>query len=86
MAKNQADFELFQELLAVDCDQIRLLGSQVAPILVAEKDRMIAPATQDFMAARIGARIHSRDTDHSPLASAPESVVSVIVEAADALV
>jgi len=54
--------------------------------LVSEKDRMIAPATQHFMAERIGARVHSRDTDHSPLASAPESVVRVIVEAADAVV
>jgi pimeloyl-ACP methyl ester carboxylesterase len=54
--------------------------------LVAEKDRMIAPATQHYMAERIGARVHSRDTDHSPFASAPESVVSVIVEAADAVV
>lgn len=54
--------------------------------LVAGKDRMIAPAVQQFMAGRIGARVHSCDTDHSPLASAPESVVSVIVEAADAVV
>jgi pimeloyl-ACP methyl ester carboxylesterase len=66
--------------------------------LVSEKDRMIAPATQHFMAERIGARVHSCDTDHSPLVSAPEStdhsplvsapesVVRVIVEAADAVV
>jgi pimeloyl-ACP methyl ester carboxylesterase len=54
--------------------------------LIAEKDRMIAPAVQHFMAERIGARIHSCDTDHSPLASAPESVVRAIVEAADAVV
>jgi pimeloyl-ACP methyl ester carboxylesterase len=53
--------------------------------LIAEKDRMIAPAVQHFMAERIGARVHSRDTDHSPLASVPDSVVSVIVEAADAV-
>lgn len=54
--------------------------------LVTEKDRMIAPAEQHVMAKRIGARVHSRDTDHSPLASAPESVVRVIVEAAEAVV
>jgi pimeloyl-ACP methyl ester carboxylesterase len=54
--------------------------------LVSEKDRMIAPATQHFMAERIGARIHSCGTDHSPLASAPDSVVSVIVEAAESVV
>jgi pimeloyl-ACP methyl ester carboxylesterase len=54
--------------------------------LVAEKDRMIAPAVQHFMAERIGARVHSRATGHSPLASAPESVVSVIMEAAESIV
>jgi pimeloyl-ACP methyl ester carboxylesterase len=51
--------------------------------LVAGKDRMIAPEVQHFMAERIGARVHSGHTDHSPLASAPESVVRVIVEAAE---
>jgi pimeloyl-ACP methyl ester carboxylesterase len=54
--------------------------------LVAGKDRMIAPATQHFMAGRIGARVHSRDTDHSPLASAPETVVRLIAEAAESVV
>ena len=54
--------------------------------LVSEKDRMIAPAVQHFMAERIGARVHARDTDHSPLASAPESVVRVIGEAAESVV
>jgi pimeloyl-ACP methyl ester carboxylesterase len=53
--------------------------------LVAEKDRMIAPAMQHFMAERIGARVHSCDTDHSPLASAPEAVVRVIAEAAESV-
>jgi pimeloyl-ACP methyl ester carboxylesterase len=54
--------------------------------LIAEKDRMIAPAKQRFMAERIGARIHSGDVDHTPLLSAPETVVCVIGEAADAVV
>lgn len=52
--------------------------------LVAEKDRMISAATQHFMAERINARVHSRNTDHTPLASDPEAVVRVITEAADA--
>jgi pimeloyl-ACP methyl ester carboxylesterase len=51
--------------------------------LVAEKDRMISAALQHFMAERIKARVHSRDTDHTPLASEPEAVVRVITEAAD---
>jgi len=53
--------------------------------LVAEKDRMISPATQRFMADRIRARVESFPVGHSPLASAPESVVRVIVEAAEAV-
>jgi pimeloyl-ACP methyl ester carboxylesterase len=53
---------------------------------VAEKDKMIAAAVQHFMAERIGASVQSRDTDHSPLASAPESVVRLIVEAAESVV
>lgn len=54
--------------------------------LVAGKDRMIAPAAQRSMAGRMGARIHALDVDHTPLASAPDAVVRVIVEAADAVV
>lgn len=54
--------------------------------LVAEKDRMISASMQDFMAARMKARVHSRNTDHTPLASDPESVVRVITEAADAVI
>ena len=51
--------------------------------LLAEKDRMIAPATQRFMAERMQAHIDSRDVDHTPLASAPESVARIIVTAVD---
>ena len=47
---------------------------------------MISPETQRWMAERIGAHIHSLDVDHTPLASAPEAVVRVLVEAADASV
>jgi len=54
--------------------------------LLATKDRMISPDTQRFMAERIGAKIHSLDVDHTPLASAPESVSRIIIEAADAVV
>jgi len=51
--------------------------------LLAERDRMISPVTQRFMAERMKAHIDSRDVDHTPLASAPEAVVRLIVEAAD---
>jgi hypothetical protein len=51
--------------------------------LLAENDRMISPHTQRFMAERINAHIHSLPVDHSPLASAPDSVVKLIVAAID---
>jgi pimeloyl-ACP methyl ester carboxylesterase len=50
--------------------------------LLAENDRMISPATQRFMAERMKARIDSQPVDHTPLISAPESVVRLITEAA----
>jgi nuclear transport factor 2 (NTF2) superfamily protein/pimeloyl-ACP methyl ester carboxylesterase len=46
--------------------------------LLAERDRVIAPATQRFMAERAGARIESRDVDHSPTTSAPVTVAEAI--------
>ena len=49
--------------------------------LVAEEDRMISPATQRFMAQRMGARIRSEKVDHAPLLTAPERVIDVILEA-----
>jgi pimeloyl-ACP methyl ester carboxylesterase len=52
--------------------------------LVAEEDRMINPGTQLFMAERMKATIHRRKVDHTPSVSAPETVVEVIIEAANA--
>ena len=49
--------------------------------LVAEEDRMINPETQHFMAQRMGATICSHTVDHTPLITAPERVVDVILEA-----
>src|SRR5262249_19250171 len=43
--------------------------------LVAEQDRMIAPATQHFMAARMKARLRSHPVDHAPLITAPGAVL-----------
>lgn len=50
--------------------------------LVAEEDRMINPATQHFMAERMGAHIRSEQVDHTPLISTPGPVIEVILEAA----
>lgn len=46
--------------------------------LVAEQDRMIAPETQHFMAARMNARVRSLAVDHTPMVTAPSSVVAII--------
>lgn len=50
--------------------------------LIAEEDRMISPATQRFMADRMGATVHSHPVDHVPMYTAPNLVVEVIMEAA----
>jgi pimeloyl-ACP methyl ester carboxylesterase len=52
--------------------------------LVAEEDRMINPKTQHFMAERMSATIRSESVDHTPLLTAPNVVVEVILEAARA--
>jgi pimeloyl-ACP methyl ester carboxylesterase len=49
--------------------------------LIAEEDRMINPKTQHFMAKRMQARIHSFAVDHTPLLTAPERVLEVIIAA-----
>jgi pimeloyl-ACP methyl ester carboxylesterase len=49
--------------------------------LLAEEDRMINPKTQRFMAERAGARIRSEKVDHTPLATAPNVVIEVILDA-----
>ncbi|HEY1901862.1 MAG TPA: alpha/beta hydrolase [Terracidiphilus sp.] len=50
--------------------------------LIAEQDRMINPKTQRFMAERMKATIRSFQVDHTPLLTAPDKVVDVILEAA----
>ena len=54
--------------------------------LLAEEDRMINPKTQRFMAERMKATIRSFAVDHTPLLTAPDKVVGIIVEAAKATV
>jgi pimeloyl-ACP methyl ester carboxylesterase len=79
-------FAATQRPLAVACIQEKAPRPSwtVKPswYLVAEEDRMINPATQLFMAQRMGARIRSEKVDHTPLATAPEPVIEVILEAA----
>jgi pimeloyl-ACP methyl ester carboxylesterase len=53
--------------------------------LIAEEDRMINPKTQHFMAKRMGATTRSLVVDHTPLLSAPQKVVDLIMEAKQAV-
>ena len=53
--------------------------------LIAEEDLMINPKTQHFMAQRMGATTRAYAVDHIPLLSAPQKVVDIILEAAQAI-
>jgi pimeloyl-ACP methyl ester carboxylesterase len=50
--------------------------------LLAEEDRMINPKTQRFMAEHMKATVKSFAVDHTPLLTAPEKVVDIILDAA----
>jgi pimeloyl-ACP methyl ester carboxylesterase len=81
-----AILEAVQRPIAVKCIQekapVPTWKTRPSWFLVAEEDRMIAPETQCFMAQRMGARIRTHAVDHSPMHTAPELVVGVILEAA----
>lgn len=49
--------------------------------LLARQDRMISPATQQFMAERMTATVHAHDVDHAPLVSRPDVVTAILTEA-----
>jgi pimeloyl-ACP methyl ester carboxylesterase len=53
--------------------------------LVAENDRMIAAKTQHFEAARMRATVRTHAVDHSPMLTAPGTVVDVLLEAAQTI-
>ena len=50
--------------------------------LLAENDRMMNPKTQRFMANRMGAKVRSAMVDHSPMYSATDVVIDMVLEAA----
>lgn len=52
--------------------------------LLAEEDRMINLKTQRFMAERMKAKVRPFAVDHTPLLTAPDKVVDIILEAAKA--
>ena len=82
-------FAATQRPIAVACIQERAPRPawKVKPswYLLAEEDRMINPATQLFMARRMGARIRSDKVDHTPLATAPGLVIEMIRDAVASL-
>ncbi|MBV9182216.1 MAG: alpha/beta hydrolase [Acidobacteria bacterium] len=78
-----------QKPVAVKCIQEQMIKpawkEKPSWFLVAERDRMIAPETQRFMARRARGHILGAQVDHTPLSSAPQGVVAIIAEAANAL-
>ncbi len=79
--------EAVQRPIAVKCIQekapVPAWKTKPSWFLLAEEDRMIAPETQRYMARRMGAKIRTHEVDHSPMYTAPDSVVGVIQEAAE---
>jgi pimeloyl-ACP methyl ester carboxylesterase len=78
--------EAVQRPIALECIQEKApppaWETKPSWFLLAEDDRMIAPETQCFMAERMGARIRTHRVDHSPMYTAPDVVVDVVLEAA----
>lgn len=60
-------------------------NSKPSWFLIAGEDRMINPKTQHFMAQRMHARIQALPVDHTPLLTAPQPVVEMILAAAHAI-
>jgi pimeloyl-ACP methyl ester carboxylesterase len=78
--------EAVQRPIALKCIQekapVPAWKTKPSWFLLAEEDRMIAPETQRYMAERMGAKIRTHNVDHTPMHTAPEVVVGVILEAA----
>lgn len=74
-----------QRPISVRCIQEPIVSpawkTKPAWYLLAEKDRMINPKTQRFMAERMKAAIRSFAVDHTPLLTAPDKVTDIILEA-----
>src|SRR6201995_1235386 len=82
-SKEETDlFAATQRPIAVACIQEKApkpsWKSKPSWFLVAEDDRMIARATQLFMATRMKARIRTHKVDHTPIFTAPEAVIEIL--------
>ncbi|KOV60456.1 alpha/beta hydrolase [Streptomyces sp. MMG1121] len=84
-SEEQAVLAAVQRPIAVSCIgapvERPLWKDRPSWFLIAEDDRMIAPDTQRFMAERMGARARTRPVDHTPLITAPEDVVDIVLDA-----
>jgi pimeloyl-ACP methyl ester carboxylesterase len=78
--------EAVQRPMAVKCIEekapVPAWKTKPSWFLLAEEDRMIVPETQRYMAERMGAKIRTHEVDHSPMYTAQQAVVDVILEAA----
>ena len=79
-----------QRPIAVQCIQEKAVApawkAKPSWYLIAEEDRMILQETQRFMAERMGATTHSYKVDHTPMYTAPNLVVNVVLEAVRATI
>lgn len=84
-AEEQALLAAVQRPIAVSCIGVKvgrpLWRDRPSWFLIATEDRMIAPATQHFMAARMQARAQTHPVDHTPLVTAPDVVTDIILQA-----
>jgi pimeloyl-ACP methyl ester carboxylesterase len=88
-AEDHAVLFAVQRPIAVPCISTRvgrpLWRDRPSWFLLAEADRMIVAASQQFMAKRMNAVIRSHRVDHTPSVTAPHVVMDIILEAAGAV-
>jgi pimeloyl-ACP methyl ester carboxylesterase len=74
-----------QQPIAVNCIQEKAPApawrNKPSWFFIAEEDRMIAPESQRIMADRMGATVRSHAVDHTPMYTAPNLVIDIILEA-----
>ena len=87
-AQEQAVLAAVQRPVAVACISTKVERPRWKDLpawyVLARHDRMVTAENQQFMAERMAARIRPVDSDHTPLVTAPEKVLSTILEAVNA--
>jgi pimeloyl-ACP methyl ester carboxylesterase len=88
-AEEQAVMAAIQRPISAACISVKVgppLWKDVPTwYLLSEKDRMIVRDNQQFMAERMGAKVRSVDSDHTPSVTAPNEVVRTILAAVEAV-